>query len=437
MAYRVRLAAVYDGGESREFTSLLGEPVTMADYSTPQNVSASDATLTALRVSWNFDDPIGDPDHFDIQASLDGGNTWLNFPGQASSALRSKTISGLDPTTTYRFRVKAEYPSGVVKTSTASSPVSTLVLPLGLNSISVTGKQNVTVFWPALAALPTSLFFEVRAIDNSGTPLEAWRIPEGGVIATMTRTFKLIEGLRPGARQEIRLVSTNALGQRNEGAALDFVTPAYPAIELRSPTLPTAQGITLWWTRLETLDSEAQVTDNYVEIFLGGTLISRPRVGSGSGAQHSLVATGLSAGMTYEYQVVAYGGAIKLSQSAVSEFSTLIEGLSVDLETPISARANWTQFAGANATDYRVRALVPGTNTVVSQNVVNIGTAFRRTTIDGLAPSTNYEMIVEVLRNQTVLAYSNRAPFTTLPADLREYARPTSVASRSMLPGIA
>ncbi len=53
-AYRVRLAAVYDGGESREFTSLLGEPVTMADYSTPQNVSASDATLTCAESLMEF-----------------------------------------------------------------------------------------------------------------------------------------------------------------------------------------------------------------------------------------------------------------------------------------------------------------------------------------------------------------------------------------------
>jgi hypothetical protein len=172
------------------------------------------------------------------------------------------------------------------------------------------------------------------------------------------------------------------------------------------------------WTRLETLDGDANVTRNVVEIFKNGVLVASPETGSGSGTKHSLQLTGLEADTNYEFRVVAYNGNVKLSDSERSEFSTLIDGLSVDQVTQTSARANWTQFAGGGATDYRVKVLLPGTNTVVSQKTVSIGSGLRHSMLDGLSPATNYEMIVEVLKNQTVLSYSNRVAFTTLEAGL-------------------
>jgi len=95
-----------------------------------------------------------------------------------------------------------------------------------------------------------------------------------------------------------------------------------------------------------------------------------------------------------------------------------VDGLNVDEVTAFSARATWTQYAGTNATNYRVRALVPGTDTVVSEKLLTIGSGVRSTTMGSLQPSTKYEMLVEVLRNSTVLTTSKRVEFTTSSAEL-------------------
>jgi hypothetical protein len=414
--YLVRVAAVYDNGDSRAFSNESGDPVTTADYATPTNVRGSNPTPSTIQLAWDFSDPIGLPEKFAIEYSKNGGATWPYREG-AGATLTGKPIDGLEPDQSYVFRVTSEYASGETRRSQVSDPISTAKLPLKLTNVVVDGKHEATIHWQALAAIPHALFIEVRSVDGSGNPLEGWFVPTGGNIVTdMTRTSKQITELLPGTSYEVRLVSTNAAGNRTESVSGSLVTEAYPRITDLESDSPTKQGAMVRWTRLETLDGDANVTRNVVEIFKNGVLVASPETGSGSGTKHSLQLTGLEAGTNYEFRVVAYNGNVKLSDSERSEFSTLIDGLSVDQVTQTSARANWTQFAGGGATDYRVKVLLPGTNTVVRQKIVSIGSGFRQTTMDGLSAQTNYEMLVEVLKNSTVLSYSNRATFRTADA---------------------
>lgn len=414
--YLVRLAAVYDNGDSRAFTNESGDSVTTADYVTPSNVRGSNPTETTILLEWDFSDPIGLPDKFAIEYSKNGGATWPYKEG-AGNTLTSKLIDNLEPGETYIFRVTSEYASGEDRTSSNSDPVSTSDLQLALTNIVVDGKRKATVHWQALAAEPHTLFIEVLQLDENGNAVGTWTTPSGGeIVNDKSQTSKQITELLPGTSYRVRLVAANSQGDRTESAELTFATEAYPPITGLGVSLPTKQGATVEWIRLETLDSDANVTENVIEVFLNNALVANPRTGSGSGNKHSFKLTGLQPGLAYEFRIVAFNGSVKLSQSARMEFFTLVDGLTVDEITQTTARANWTQFAGGGATDYRVKVLIPGTNTVIRQKMVSIGSGIRRTTMDGLSAQTNYEMIVEVLKNNTVLSYSNRASFRTADA---------------------
>ncbi|MFN6312066.1 MAG: fibronectin type III domain-containing protein [Planctomyces sp.] len=421
--YLVRVFATYDDGAQKEPADINGHPVTMAGYVAPKDIVVSQVGLETATVSWTFTDPLGAPDHFVIDVSADDGRTYTKAPvgGTTTNATtRSQTIGGLEPGMTLRARVRSVYGSGDGEASLASAPFTTNPLPIKLNRIVLDGRRAVTPYWTKLEAIPKTLQIQVRRFDPEQSQWLGWEVPVGGnIVEDKTRTSKQITKLWPGSRHELRLAAANSGGNVAYSNTLEFTTEAYPQIADPFTYDPNTTSITAAWTRLETLVSAAVVTDNIVEIFQDGRLLSPPfRTGSGSGPKHSVRLTGLSPGTTYEFRVTAWDETVLLSRSARYEFSTLVDGLNVDEVTAFSARATWTQYAGINATNYRVRALVPGTDTVVSEKLLTIGSGVRSTTMGALQPSTKYEMLVEVLRNSTVLTTSKRVEFTTSSAEL-------------------
>jgi len=67
-------------------------------------------------------------------------------------------------------------------------------------------------------------------------------------------------------------------------------------------------------------------------------------------------------------------------------------------------------------TDYRIKAYLRSTNTVVAQKDVVVGSGSRSSTITGLTQGTSYDMVVEALNGSTVISVSARVGFaTTMP----------------------
>jgi hypothetical protein len=424
--HQVRVIANYDDEATPQKVGTT-TPVTTLSFPAPTGLQFSDVTSSSVRLSWSQESR-EDVEHFKLFRRIAGSNSWGQEVATVGPNIDSDVIRDLSPDKEYEFRVETVFVAAFENDSerkdkesiSVSALKRTLPSSVRLLEVSGVGKRKATVNWEEIAPTPQSLLIEVQVLDLNGQLIGDWFQPSGGNIAdNPSQTSKEISELQPGTPFRVRLTAIFRDSSTVSQNIVAFSTEAYPRIINLDTSDRLLYSVTVSWTRLESLDNDANVTKNVVEVFKNNVLLpNSPQTGSGSGNRHNLQLTGLEKGTTYEFRVVAYNGTVKLSESDRLEFSTLIDGLTVDDETPFSARANWTQFAGTGATDYRVRALVPGTNTVVSEKTVGIGTGLRTSTLDGLSPNTNYEMIVEVLRNQTVLSYSNRDAFTTLPAGL-------------------
>ena len=402
-------------------------PVTTLSFPAPTGLQFSDVTSSSVRLSWSQESR-EDVEHFKLFRRIAGSNSWGQEVAKVGPNIDSDVIRDLSPDKEYEFRVETVFVAAFENDSerkdndsiSVSAFKRTLPSSVRLLEVSGVGKRKATVNWEEIAPTPQSLLIEVQELNLNGQPIGDWFQPSGGNITeNRDRTSKEISELQPGTPYRVRLTAIFQDSSTVSQNTVSFSTEAYPRIINLDYSDRLLYSVTVSWTRLESLDNDANVTKNVVEVFKNNVLLpNSPQTGSGSGNRHSLQLTGLEKGTTYEFRVVAYNGTVKLSESDRLEFSTLIDGLTVDQETAFSAQANWTQFAGSAATDYRIRVLLPGTNTVVSQKTVSVGSGLRRSTVDGLSPTTDYEMIVEVLKNQTVLSYSNRATFTTLEAEL-------------------
>jgi hypothetical protein len=321
--------------------------------------------------------------------------------------------------TIYLVRVLANYPNNVQIPNTDSPAVQVATSPLvtatNITVSDITTSQ-IRLSWDHIDPVGGIEFFRIRMKGEGDTN---WFVVKPDLAANDRRS--LITDLVAGRKYEfqIRAVYVQSDFDRDFESA-DAVTGPHstisaPSVTGLSTSDPKTTSVVVNWDRL----TGVGVTHYEVLVYKSGAVIQTLKSDQSSSQRQSKEVGNLEAGTSYEIRVVAFNGNYSLSASNLQEFSTLIEGLTVDEESPFSARANWTQFVGSGATDYRVRVLLPGTNTLVSQKIVSIGSGFRRSTVVGLKPSVNYDMIVEVLKNQTVLSYSNRVAFITKEASLK------------------
>ncbi|WP_232093388.1 fibronectin type III domain-containing protein [Gimesia panareensis] len=420
-AYEIEVVA-------RDGSTVLGTTQRKGFSTTPMSVvtglTTANPTEYSVDVSW---DPLNwTPDNQYLEVKRSDSDDWTAISRiSIGKSQTSITVTNLDNNVSYDFRhvVAVNTKTGEETRNSSVESETTGHAVLNLTNVTVTGKRRMFVEWQEITYPASRLEIQVLQVDENDNPIngEDWhKASSGGTITDVSRTSKEISELVPGAHYRVRVVAFSDTFQNpvisNE---LSRTTEAFPVITGLDVSNRKIDGATVEWTRLETLDNDAHVTKNVIEVYLNGSLVSdSDEAGAGSGAKQSLKISGLASATQYEFKVVSYNGDIKLSESALYEFTTLFNGVSVDEESPYSAQANWPQFAGSSATDYRIRVLEPGTDNVISEKTVNIGSGFRKSTIDGLTPDTPYEMLVEVLKNQTVLSFSNRAAFRTTPAGL-------------------
>jgi hypothetical protein len=205
----------------------------------------------------------------------------------------SMTVYGLDPSTTYYFRVAAVNGAGVGPQSVEQHVATVDVEPLAptLNSVSE-GIEHLTVYWSAPAdngGSPITSYFVYIWTDSPGSP---W------IVDPEDREFTI--GVTPGLTYHFGIKAVNAAGasvMSNEGTGVAYTYPGAPTWS--SLTAGTNQVALVW----NAPASDGYKTIDYYNVYRSLDGENWLYVVSVWGT--SWTNTGLTAGTTYYYQVAA------------------------------------------------------------------------------------------------------------------------------------
>lgn len=195
-SYLVR--AFNDAGLSRPSNSVGGTTLD-SPPSAPTNLIAIGVSFQRIDLRW---DPADDPDGYEIQQSLDGV-AWTSLGRRASTAT-SAMLFGLQPDTTYFFRVRAFNSGGDGPFSNVASARTEQTVPIAPEGLTATaGSRLIDLTWRDVSPNETRFQIE-RSTGAQGFKVVA-TAPENAVFFTDTR-------LKAGTTYRYRIRACNGLG---------------------------------------------------------------------------------------------------------------------------------------------------------------------------------------------------------------------------------
>ncbi|MBR4834838.1 MAG: fibronectin type III domain-containing protein, partial [Thermoguttaceae bacterium] len=238
--YMYRLAATNAYGQSEWATitfKAATAPAAPSDLAmTNYNPSTRTATLT-----WtdNADNETG----YLVQSSSDGGKTWKSLTTLAANTT-TRSCSGLNPGSTYIYRLAATNEYGQSEWATITFKASTV--PAAPSDLTMTGynpsTRTATLSWVDNADNETS--YLVQSSTDGG---KTWNALASLAADT---TSRVCAGLYPGSTYMYRLAAENAHGQ-SEWATITFNAPTVPTAPsdlVLSNYDAVAGKVTMRWT---------------------------------------------------------------------------------------------------------------------------------------------------------------------------------------------
>jgi len=289
-----------------------------------------------------------------------GGTAQASVTVNAPST--NKTINGLTNGTPYTFQVTATNSAGTGApgVSAITTPMRTPDAPASVTATA--GDASATVTW---TAVPPS--------GNGGSAITGYTVtpyvagtagtPQSVNASTLTASFS---GLSNGTTYIFKVVATNALGDSATPASSNAVTPATPPSQPQSVTASAGNlQATVNW-QAPTSNGGASITSYTVTPYIGNTAQPGWTVNP---TPTTFVATGLTNGTTYTFQVAAINSAGTSpvgTSNAVTPATTpsapqIVTAAGTDSQ---QATVSWTIPAsdgGSGITSYTITAYVGNT----------------------------------------------------------------------------
>lgn len=347
---------------------------------TPATPTVGAVTATSVALSW---------------AGVSGASSYSVYSGTTSSSLAlmasglsspSYTATGLTPASTYYFAVTATNASGTSgQSGVASATTAAPGAPSAPSAVAATaGNGSVSLSWSA----PTS---------NGGSPLTGYVVYYSttsgaeltGSSYSTTATTATISSLSNGTTYYFEVVAANAYGNSgvsNEASATPAGVPSAPT--LNSAT-PGAGKVTLSWSA-PTSNGGSALT-GYV-VYDGTTATPATKVTTVSSTTTSVSVSGLTAGTTYYFDVVATNTAGSSTPSNV--LSAVPSVAPPSAPTSLSARASgttvnlsWRASTGTGPITYTVLRSTSSSMTNAVSSSAGTATSFAA---KGLSTGTGY-----------------------------------------------
>lgn len=388
--YEFQVQANCGTGNLSAFTTSSNFSTTAAPCNSPTGLNSTGVTINSATVGANS---VPNATSYNIQYRAVGASSW----NPTTSSTVTKTLSGLNASTSYEFQQQAVCPtntSAFSASSNFSTPAPVCAIPSGLNSTAVTN-ASATLNWTAVSGA-SSYVIQYRITGTA-----SW------TTATSTTTSKAISGLTASSNYEFQVQTVCSASNSSAFSTSSSFTTAAPPCNTPtglSSSAITDNSATISWTAV------SGATGYSIQYRVTGTSVWN--TSTSTSVSKSL--SGLSASSTYEFQVQTTCAASATSSfSSSATFTTpappcnVPSGLSSSGLTSNGALLSWTAFAGA--TGYTVQYRIVGASTWTSS-----ACAVTSISLSGLVASSNYEFQVKsVCSASNSSAFSASSTFST------------------------
>ena len=418
--YRVAAINSVGLGDSSNVASAKTPPVAPGR---PTGLSATAKDSSRIDLEWNepSDDGGAEITGYRIEVSENDGATWTVLENDTESTATRYAHTGLDPGTTYHYRVSARNEAGPGSPSNPASATTDATVP------------DPPTNPAAVAESSTRIRLSWRAPSDGGSKITGYKIEysddgpswPGEVILTQSAaTQHSLTGLKPGTTYHYRVSAINAEGE-GEPSNVDSATTKATTPDPPTDLTATANGSTqidLEWTA-PTEDGGSPITGYRIEVSITGGQTWRPLVDDTETTETTYSHPGLNPATTRHYRVSAINAEGKSDPSNVANATT--DPVVPDPPTGLAARANGTSQidlawstpgynGGAAITGYRVEVSEDNgsTWTVLEEDTESTATQHAHT---GLDPGSTRHYRVSAINAAGKGDPSNVANATTDP----------------------
>jgi glucose/arabinose dehydrogenase/predicted phage tail protein len=441
--YRYQVRAIDGAGNLSPYSEIASATTPAAPDTTPPTaptgLTAVGISTTRIDVSWTAsNDNVGVTEY---RVERCQGAACTNFTQIGTSVGTTFSNTGLAPSTTYRYRVRAVDAAGNLS---PYSPIASAATPAPPDTIPPTAPTGLTAV--AISATRIDLTWTASTDDVGVAGYRVERCQGASCtnftqVGTPVGTTFSNTGLASSTAYRYQVRAVDAAGNLSLYSAIaSATTPAAP--DTTPPTAPTGlTAVAISTTRIDLTwaasTDNVGVTEYRVERCQGGNCTNFAQIGTTASASFS--STGLSPNTNYRFRVRAADGAGNVSPySAIVTRRTLApdtsnptapSGLTATAVSPTQINLGWIASTdNVGVTGYRVERCQTATCT----NFVEVGTSEVASFSDaGRLPGTTYRYRVRAYDAAGNLStYSNIGAVTT-PAvpDTSPPTAPTSLTA--------
>ncbi|WP_145334808.1 fibronectin type III domain-containing protein [Paenibacillus xylanexedens] len=387
-SYDFRL--VVTGGTNAGTSNIVSNVTTDNAPSVPLTDFANTAkTSTSASFSWTA---ASGATGIVIEQSPAGTNTWTTAStgGALAANATSATVTGLNPATSYDFRLVVTGgtnagPSNVVSNITTDNAPS-----VPLTDFANTAKMSTSASfsWTAASGATGLVIEQSPAGTNTWTTAST-----SGTLAT-NATSGTVTGLNPATSYDFRLVVTGGTNAGTSNVVSNITTDNAPSVPLTdfASTAKTSTSANFSWTAASgatgiVIEQSPAGANTWTTAQTSGTIAANATSGT---------VTGLNPAMSYDFRLVVTGGTNAGTSNVVSNITTdnapsvPLTDFASTAKTSTSASFSWTAASGA--TGLVIEQSPAGTNTWTTSSTSGaLATNATSGTVTGLNPATSYD----------------------------------------------
>ena len=384
-----------------------------ATCAAPTGISTSLIGSTNATINWS---PVQGAVNYSIQYARSGSNSWTTETVSSTSA----SVSGLDPASSYDYRIQAV---GYGAASSYSNHSSFVTLAAACSTPTMLSVTTIT-------ATSARLNWGVVSGANSYTVRYRKSGTNSWTTTSSTTNSKDISSLTQNSVYEFQVRTVCSGSSSSYASSVTFTTAGVncntPDVYYFGTINKTSSSATIYWTPIS---GAAGYNVRYKVYNTTNAWINLAATSA------TLNLTGLSANTKYEFQVqtICSGGTSAFSASGVfttSSFSCGVPSTStfnVSSITTSGATIQWTAVSGSNG--YNVQYRINGSSTWTIVTTLSNSKA-----LTGLSSATAYQYQVQTICSGGNSAYSATATFTTSGAtcavpDVNQFTSTNKTAS--------